>query len=1052
MVEVEVEVAEVRECQEIYLRPLSSDEPHTSCSRRDVFLPVGTIHCEPMRASSVGARRFFDAFYRWTLLTETSHPCTRVLSTSKRYVGQDSRRGNRGKQPFSGARRVKIHHEEASVKPLTTKTNGDSPQLPNIYEQNVRSVDERPFSAMEPWEEVVRYKSIAGFSIEMCIPQDVVTQIERETGSLYNLVGVQNLQIDLGHPMVKQSASGQSNSVRSVLVTGSAEDIENLRIQLQQTRTVSTPVVDKSVNTKSERIERHIRTSTPSLQNHVKNIEDVEVQQEGNEDRDTQSDPSPGSSRPSEDRTEKDLAGREHYFLELRWPLKLSSNKDETPFYWPPGLGSQLRDTQQRTQCTMKLNTSFLRLDGPLSGILEARRAMQAYFDEACDNQGVARREFQDVVALAKYPDATQDIKRRRREQKLDRFKEAVRPLTHPVVLVTASLLVNREDKTIDHYRGVTVSSFTSVSMSSPDPLVSFNLKLPSRTWDAMKSNKVIGINLLDASPEGAAIAHAFTQPHDDPSEAFREIRRLGYELVPFLNWAHCIDKPASKRGSHSGVYCTLAAEVMKSKCIEVGDHVIVVAGVKFMRWVKVAKEKAADGELFGLAYHNKEYRTAGHAIKAVSIPEQDELRNDSEPTEIDVSEDVEDEHAGSDLGTNDSPGISEINETPMNHIMGPDIHSIDVQDDEPFIEDQTSILAADSATTGAGDLSDDPFAHPSTPVEDGLMTASLEHMDADLASGLDPFEQSDQASSESISNKPTSRPLQNNNSRPSGTQPTSNILPGFLQGWYRRYNTSARILAAQAVQAQSSTTEKNPQHEANTSNKSVPSITDDDVSSRYDDEHYHGTSTNAKTSAINQGETWATNDGNVVRSGVADETFLSITISDFLNSHDDDPYRPRRMRALMKARREAYKASKRLERNLETGTLTSEEVYRLERTVMLNERWIAKRLAFNSAYDLRLMLDKGKVDFKRAQWLESSIEKGQAVLLAELNHVRERVEGGQMPEEKYGVVKANLETDHQTLATEAMRLRQIVEEEGYDGASALVQEKKDFDGFRGNV
>jgi len=152
-----------------------------------------------------------------------------------------------------------------------------------------------------------------------------------------------------------------------------------------------------------------------------------------------------------------------------------------------------------------------------------------------------------------------------------------------------------------------------------------------------------------------------------------------------------------------------------------------------------------------------------------------------------------------------------------------------------------------------------------------------------------------------------------------------------------------------------------------------------------------------------------------------------------------------------MKARKEAYKASKRLERNLETNTLTSEEVYRLEQTVILNERWIAKRLAFNSAYDLRLMLDKGKVDFRRAQWLESSIEKGQAVLLAELQQVQEMIEEGKMTEERYEGLKANLETDHQTLATEAMRLRQIVEEEGYDGGAA-VREKKNFDGFSGNV
>ena len=1001
-----------------------------------------------MRASGVGARRFYHAFYRWTVLVETSHPCTRVLSTSTRNLSQQYRSGRRDRSRYSGSRSADINHGNLGAKPLANERNGDSVQLPNIYGQEVRTVNEQPFSAMDPWEEVVRYKSLAGYSIEICIPQGVVTQIERESGSLYPLVGVQDLQIDLGHPTVKQNTSGQSTSVRSVLVTGSGKDIENLRIQLQQIRKVSNPSTSKGGNTKPEHVEQHIRPPKHSLRNHAKNSEDIEKQQLRNKSQDSQPNHPLKSSQSTKGPTKKGLVGSDRYFLEVRYPLKLSSDKEETSFHWPVSMGEQLREAAQRTQCILKLHAPFLRFEGPSSGILEARRRLQAFLDEACDNQAVARRELQDVIALAKYADAIPLVNRRKREAKFDRFKEALRPLTHPVALVTASLPVKDGEKTIDHYRGVTVSSFTSVSMSKADPLVSFNLRLPSRTWDAMKSNKAIGINLLDASPEGAAISHAFTQPHDDPSEAFREIRRLGYELVPFYNWAPCVEKPPFTRGGSSGVFCTLAAQVVEDKCVDVGDHVIVIAAVKFVRWVKSAKEKAADGELFGLSYNNKEYRTAGHAIKPASIPHQDELGGETASREIDVSEDIGSEQAAGEPQTNNSPGSYEINETPMNHIVDPDVHSTDVQDGEPFIEDQTVTPVAETATAGAEGSFEDSSSQILTVVDEEQTTESLEQMDTDLANGLDSLETFDQASSESTSSEHTPTSAQNSEPHPSGTQPTPNSLLGFLKQPFRRYHTSARALSAQA---QVSTTNEEDQREANTSDQPVPSTTIDDFLSSHYEELYRSTSTRAETSEINQAGTSKTNEGDALQSGVADQLLLSMTINDFLDSHDGEPYVPRRMRALIKAKKQAYAASKRLERNLETDTLTSEEIQQLERTVTLNKCWIAKRLAFNSAYDLRLMLDKGKVDVRRAQWLESSIEKGQAVLLAELQQIREMVQEGKMTEERYEIAKTNLETDHQTLATEAMRLRHMTEEEGYDGG-ASAPEKKGFDGFSGNV
>lgn len=96
-------------------------------------------------------------------------------------------------------------------------------------------------------------------------------------------------------------------------------------------------------------------------------------------------------------------------------------------------------------------------------------------------------------------------------------------------------------------------------------------------------------------------------------------------------------------------------------------------------------------------------------------------------------------------------------------------------------------------------------------------------------------------------------------------------------------------------------------------------------------------------------------------------------------------------------------------------------------------------------------MLDKGKVNVRLAQWLGSSIEKGQAVLLEEMKQAQAWFENGKVDEATYKKTMEVLEQDDVSLATEAMRLRQMVDEEE-DGAGSVQEDRKGFDGFSGNV
>ena len=182
----------------------------------------------------------------------------------------------------------------------------------------------------------------------------------------------------------------------------------------------------------------------------------------------------------------------------------------------------------------------------------------------------------------------------------------------------------------------------------------------------------------------------------------------------------------------------------------------------------------------------------------------------------------------------------------------------------------------------------------------------------------------------------------------------------------------------------------------------------------------------------------------------VSDPELLSSTVANFLGiPEDENEHAPvYRIRGLIRLQKEAKDASRRLERALADGSLTTEESTRLENIVTRNERRVAKVLALRTAKDLRRLLDKGRVDYSQVQWLETNIEKGQAVLLEEAKQLRRMFDEKAINEEQFRLVRVKLEQQNQTLTAETTRLRQMVDEDSEGGGAA----GRDFDGFQGNV
>ncbi|KAJ9647320.1 hypothetical protein H2199_002307 [Coniosporium tulheliwenetii] len=169
----------------------------------------------------------------------------------------------------------------------------------------------------------------------------------------------------------------------------------------------------------------------------------------------------------------------------------------------------------------------------------------------------------------------------------------------------------------------MTVSSFTTVTLS-PEPVVSFNVKVPSRTFSALTARQVFRILILSGNAAGARVADAFTK--GSPEAGFQALTEQGM-YVTFQDkkpWAPTIRGP--------GILMALDCELLPDKCISVGDHAVVLAKVARIRPGQ-AEHKDADADAWingheatqrvrGLVYGNRAYRTIGPSIH---LSQQDE-------------------------------------------------------------------------------------------------------------------------------------------------------------------------------------------------------------------------------------------------------------------------------------------------------------------------------------------------------------------------------------------------------------------------------------------
>lgn len=156
-----------------------------------------------------------------------------------------------------------------------------------------------------------------------------------------------------------------------------------------------------------------------------------------------------------------------------------------------------------------------------------------------------------------------------------------MRAIPHPVVLVSCNAPTGPA--------GMLVSSFTTITLN-PDPYISFNVRLPSRTYSALSSHGTFNVHALNIT--GVWLGQAF----------------LDWKVKKGDKWPGVGKKETLI--DHVGVKFTLMCEWVREKSVEVGDHVVVVARVRDVVAGRGARDWGA-----GMIYSEGQFRRPGKPV-----------------------------------------------------------------------------------------------------------------------------------------------------------------------------------------------------------------------------------------------------------------------------------------------------------------------------------------------------------------------------------------------------------------------------------------------------
>ncbi|TGO28647.1 hypothetical protein BPAE_0025g00560 [Botrytis paeoniae] len=190
--------------------------------------------------------------------------------------------------------------------------------------------------------------------------------------------------------------------------------------------------------------------------------------------------------------------------------------------------------------------------------------------------------------------------------------RQVMRHVPHSVVILTTSNLHPKSGEPSIAAAAMTLSSFTTLTLS-PEPIITFNIKRPSRTLDALKALYPVGsassfakdkperwfhIHLLEANTSGAQLANHFSRG----GPMVPEDHKLVYSPGAVSN--------VTTRGIRQTFQCEILRNHENSGFIDVGNHTLVFGKVMRIGFGEEAdKVKGRKKEWRGLCYMQGKYQ-----------------------------------------------------------------------------------------------------------------------------------------------------------------------------------------------------------------------------------------------------------------------------------------------------------------------------------------------------------------------------------------------------------------------------------------------------------
>jgi flavin reductase (DIM6/NTAB) family NADH-FMN oxidoreductase RutF len=174
-------------------------------------------------------------------------------------------------------------------------------------------------------------------------------------------------------------------------------------------------------------------------------------------------------------------------------------------------------------------------------------------------------------------------------------IRQLMRRVPHSVAVITSNMPPKG-------FVGMTVSSFNTVCLE-PRVVVSFNVKQPSATLNAICASGQFTVHIIDSTEQGAAIAELFA------SGRGREVLKDDDGVVSSTTSPSELEQRLPHLLSDNTVMFTLQCEVL-DQTVEVADHVIVLGAVLTHRLPPHAG--VWDRTSLGMCYVNRRYRRPG--------------------------------------------------------------------------------------------------------------------------------------------------------------------------------------------------------------------------------------------------------------------------------------------------------------------------------------------------------------------------------------------------------------------------------------------------------